>query len=53
MKKILLVFILMLFAVNTGFAADKYSKDYLQNHRHFAIMNRLQKAWPNILLSHR
>lgn len=44
MKKILLVFILMLFAVNTGFAADKYSKDYLQNHRHFAIMNPIAES---------
>ena len=41
MKKILLFLILMLFTANISFADDKFSKDYLQNHKHFAILNPL------------
>ena len=39
MKKTILTFILILLTINAGFTADKYSKEYLQNHKHFAIMN--------------
>lgn len=44
MKRILSIFILMLLTVNVGFAADKYSKDYLQNHKHFAIMKPITEG---------
>ena len=44
MKKILLSFILLLLAVNAGYCADRYSKDYLQNHKHFAIMNPVSES---------
>ncbi len=44
MKKIILCFILMIFTVNTGFAVDRYSKDYLQNHKHFSIMNPISEG---------
>jgi len=39
MKKILLIFTLLLLTINAGFCTDKCSKEYLQNKKHFAIMN--------------
>ena len=44
MKKILLSFILMLLTINLGFCQDRYSKDYLQNRKHFAILNPITES---------
>ena len=45
MKKLFLILV-MLFCVsaNITFAADKYSEDYLKNHKHFAIMNPIAES---------
>ncbi len=39
MKKILLIFLCFFMFTGFCFAEDKYSKEYLQNHKHFSIMN--------------
>ena len=44
MKKILSVIILMMLTINVSYSQDKYSQDYLQNHKHFAIMNPLTES---------
>ncbi len=44
MKKILLCFILMLLTVNASFSVDRYSKEYLLNRRHFAILNPVSES---------
>ena len=41
MKKILLTFLLFFLISNVVSAEDRYSKEYLQNHKHFSIMNPL------------
>ena len=45
MKKLFLILV-MLFCVsaNITYAADKYSEDYLKNHKHFAIMNPIAES---------
>ena len=44
MKKILLLFIFILFSSGITFASDKYSQDYLKNNRHFSPMNPLAES---------
>ncbi len=40
MKKIILTFLLLFLMVGSSYAAqDRYSKEYLQNHKHFSPMN--------------
>ena len=45
MKKILSVFFLFLLVTLTSYAQDRYSKEYLQNHRHFSIMNPIAESF--------
>ena len=44
MKKILSLIILLGLSCGMGFAADKYSEDYLKNHKHIAIMNPIAEG---------
>lgn len=44
MKKIILVLMLISLTAGMGFAADKCSKEYLQNNKHFAIMNPVAES---------
>ena len=44
MKKILSLIILLGLSCGMSFAADKYSEDYLKNHKHIAIMNPIAEG---------
>lgn len=45
MNKFILTLALVLLTTSTVFAADKYSADYLKNHKHFAIMNPVAESF--------
>ncbi len=45
MKKVLLTFLLLILFIGVCRADDKYSKEYLQNHKHFSIMNPIAEGF--------
>ena len=44
MKKIILTLMLISITAGMGFAADKCSKEYLQNNKHFAVLNPVAES---------
>jgi len=45
MNKILSILAILILTTNIGLCADKYSQEYLKNHKHFAVMNPVAESF--------